>query len=82
MQTCLDKRVIHQSWAEGQLKAYYPDNSSVPLHLKLLDTQSNFTRWFSLLHAPFKENDNKVDSHSQNSHFINPNIMFQQERDY
>lgn len=55
MQTCLDKRVIHQSWAEGQLKAYYPDNSSIPHILNYYThKQTLFDGFFSLSYTKWK----------------------------
>lgn len=44
MQTCLDKQVIHQSWAERQLKAYYPDDSGAPRTLKSPETHNRNPR--------------------------------------
>lgn len=49
MQTCLDKRVIHQGWAEGQLKAYYPDDPSAPPVLKSPEPIQRFKSSISTL---------------------------------
>ena len=60
MQTCLDKRVTHQSWAEGQLKTYYPDNSSIPPILNCSTSVKKTLRWSHLSKATLRCNTQNV----------------------